>query len=260
MNKNKKGVALKEDNQKNSNKEEIKEDYKNKPKEIENNDNKSYQTQINGKIKKDEALKEGNQSNSNIEEVKKDYKNTSKEIENTDSKNYHIHNKHKNQKDDTSQVNNILSIKKDKNPVKIINNNNIVQVQKDAETGNINDINDIKALVPAASKLNKKPKQSRYASTYNRIIKKTEDNTEEINEMIPQTSIQEFSKPGLIGLKNIGATCYMNSTLQCFSNCPSFKNNLLKLYKELESGKDSKYILSFSLAQVLKNLWGHHKH
>ena len=112
MNKSKKVVALKEDNQNNSNKEEIKEDYKNKPKEIENNDNKNYQTQINGKIKKDEALKEGNQNNSNIEEVKKDYKNTSKEIENTDSKSYHIHNKYKNRKDDASQVNNILSIKK----------------------------------------------------------------------------------------------------------------------------------------------------
>jgi ubiquitin C-terminal hydrolase len=54
----------------------------------------------------------------------------------------------------------------------------------------------------------------------------------------------------------------MNATLQCFSNCPRFKNYLLKLYKELESEKDSKYKISFALAEVLKNLWGilHHKY
>jgi ubiquitin carboxyl-terminal hydrolase 4/11/15 len=33
---------------------------------------------------------------------------------------------------------------------------------------------------------------------------------------------------GLVGLQNVGATCYMNSTLQCFSNVKSLRNYFLK--------------------------------
>ena len=92
------------------------------------------------------------------------------------------------------------------------------------------------------------------------IIHVEQDNTnEKINEINnninSQKKNQELSKRGLIGLLNIGEPCYLNATLQCFSNCPRFKCNLLKLYKELEINKDSKYQLSFSLAEVLKNLW-----
>ena len=62
--------------------------------------------------------------------------------------------------------------------------------------------------------------------------------------------------PGIIGLQNIGATCYMNATLQCFSNIKRLRNNLLdkKKYEFLEKNKN-KYKLSFALAEVIKNLW-----
>ena len=154
-------------------------------------------------------------------------------------------------------IQNLINIKKDDKPIKI-KDANLKHIQKDA---NDEKVNDIKSLVPLAAQQSEKAKQSRFTSTYNRIIKKTEDNTEGINNIYSYKSMQELSKPGLIGLKNIGATCYMNATLQCFSNCPRFKNNLLKLYRELESNKDSKCKLSFALAEVLKNLWGilHHK-
>ena len=259
MKESKKDVSLKEDNQNNSNKKEIKEDYKNKQKEIENDDNKNYQSQIKNKDKEDEALKEVNQNNTNKEEVKEDNDNASKDIENTEPQSFRSHIKPKNKKDNDLNVINLLGNKTyNNNPVKVISGNNINQVEKKADNEKINDI---KALVPAAavdSKLNKKPKQ-RHASTYNRVVNNPEVNTEEIIESNPKTIIKDFCKPGLIGLKNVGATCYMNSTLQCFSNCPSFKNTLLKLYKKLENGKDSKYRLSFALAEVLKNLWEHHK-
>ena len=32
---------------------------------------------------------------------------------------------------------------------------------------------------------------------------------------------------GLIGIANIGNTCYMNSIIQCISNCTPFRNYLL---------------------------------
>ena len=128
---------------------------------------------------------------------------------------------------------NIIKKIKNKNEIKI----NPQSIQKE-------NINEIKDLVPEA---NKKAKQSRYTSAYN---------TEGINEINSQKNMQELSKPGLVGLLNVGSTCYMNATLQCFSNCSRFKCNLLKLYKELESNKDSKYKLSFSLWLKFLKIYG----
>ena len=39
------------------------------------------------------------------------------------------------------------------------------------------------------------------------------------------------SQPILIGLNNIGATCYMNATLQCLSNTKKLTEYFLKVYK-----------------------------
>ena len=224
-NKNKsiKDNDLKMDSKDNSNKKEDKEVDKDIPKEIESINIKNIQTEIKNKSKKDNDLKMDSKNNSNKKEDKEVDKDIPKEIESINIKNIQTEIKNKSKKEDASQINNLFNFKKSK-PVKI----------------------------------RRKAKQTRYTSTYNRQIKKTE----EINEINSEKSMQELSKPGLIGLKNIGATCYMNATLQCFSNCPRFKNYLLKLYKELESEKDSKYKISFALAEVLKNLWGilHHKY
>ena len=64
------------------------------------------------------------------------------------------------------------------------------------------------------------------------------------------------SPQGLIGLQNIGATCYMNATLQCFSNTHYLRDEFLKadFYSNL-SNNQPKYKLSFALADVLRNLW-----
>jgi ubiquitin C-terminal hydrolase len=89
---------------------------------------------------------------------------------------------------------------------------------------------------------------------------------EEKNEYLiqPKTKIaikpKEEYIPGLIGLLNIGATCYMNATLQNFSNIMPFRMQLLdkKIYSDLEKNKEKKK-LSFALAEVLSNLWGKSK-
>jgi ubiquitin C-terminal hydrolase len=49
----------------------------------------------------------------------------------------------------------------------------------------------------------------------------------------------------------------MNATLQCFSNVERLRKFLLMqyVYQELEKGKETTYVLSFALAEVLKNLW-----
>ena len=70
-------------------------------------------------------------------------------------------------------------------------------------------------------------------------------------------AIHNKSTPGLIGLLNIGATCYMNATLQSFSNVGRLRTYLLNkdIYRNLENEKDTNKKLSFAFAEVLKNLW-----
>ena len=85
---------------------------------------------------------------------------------------------------------------------------------------------------------------------------------EQLGEKIPEIPkipviTKEISNPVLIGLLNIGATCYMNTTLQCSSHVDRLVNYLLddKTYKELEKEKKTTKRLAFSFAEVLKNLW-----
>ena len=79
----------------------------------------------------------------------------------------------------------------------------------------------------------------------------------DLSDFLPVKSIEKVSFPGIIGLQNIGATCYMNATLQCFSNIGRLKTYLLNenIYQDLENNKNSTKKLSFAFAEVLKNLW-----
>ena len=79
----------------------------------------------------------------------------------------------------------------------------------------------------------------------------------DLSDFLPAKSIDKVSLPGIVGLQNIGATCYMNATLQCFSNIGRLKAYLINkdIYQDLENNKNSTKKLSFALAEVLKNLW-----
>ena len=69
---------------------------------------------------------------------------------------------------------------------------------------------------------------------------------------------QEFKNQPLIGLKNVGATCYMNATLQCFCNIKTFvnyfkyniKNEVLEEFQ-----KSGKINLTISFKYLIENLW-----
>ena len=60
-------------------------------------------------------------------------------------------------------------------------------------------------------------------------------------------------KPIIIGLNNIGATCYMNATLQSLSNTDELTNYFLNKYKYEPNNKDK--IISNEYYTVIKNLW-----
>ena len=71
----------------------------------------------------------------------------------------------------------------------------------------------------------------------------------------------EFTKPPLIGLKNVGATCYMNATLQCLSQIKQltdyfkyhdYVNVVISKYKSLPNQKPC---LTKSYKNLIENLW-----
>ena len=92
---------------------------------------------------------------------------------------------------------------------------------------------------------------------FGKRIHKMSNDSLDLSDFLPVKSIDKISFPGIIGLQNIGATCYMNATLQCFSNIGRLKAYLLNknIYQNLENNKNSTKKLSFAFAEVLKNLW-----
>jgi hypothetical protein len=102
-----------------------------------------------------------------------------------------------------------------------------------------------------------KMKRNKSSKLFNNNIKKHNFSINKgslnLEEFFVKKSIHKRSVPGLIGLQNIGATCYMNATLQCFSNSSRFRTQLLKkeLYQDLEKNKNTNKIISFALAEVL---------
>ena len=66
-----------------------------------------------------------------------------------------------------------------------------------------------------------------------------------------ETIIANQNKPILVGLSNIGATCYMNASLQCLSNTKKLTDFFLYNFKNNDSNK----IMSNEYYKVLLNLW-----
>ena len=89
-------------------------------------------------------------------------------------------------------------------------------------------------------------------STYGDKLK---DIDEYKTEIIKQKEYQQNLKKeisGLVGLENVGATCYMNAALQCLSNIPKLRKYFLKNKSKINIRKNR---LASSLLNVFENLW-----
>ena len=64
---------------------------------------------------------------------------------------------------------------------------------------------------------------------------------------------------GLVGLRNLGNTCYMNTALQCLSNCAELRNYFLDGYPEKDVNNFNvlgfKGLIAFSFENFIKRLW-----
>ena len=74
-----------------------------------------------------------------------------------------------------------------------------------------------------------------------------------LESKIEKLGIASFKKPPLIGLVNVGATCYMNATLQCFSNIDSLTHFFMTNKKKFYDKK--KYDLVIEYIKLIDNLW-----
>ena len=89
-------------------------------------------------------------------------------------------------------------------------------------------------------------KDSKLSERENNLNKKEEELKKLEEKYFPKI------KPILIGLNNIGATCYMNASLQCLSNTKELTEYFLKDYKEKDKNKQ---IMSHEYHRVLRHLW-----
>ncbi len=90
-----------------------------------------------------------------------------------------------------------------------------------------------------------------------RLISKNEENINQLKikvNYLTDISRKKSPKTILIGLNNIGATCYMNATLQCLSNTKDLTDYFLNLYK-----KNQNNIMANEYYKVIINLWNENK-
>ena len=88
-----------------------------------------------------------------------------------------------------------------------------------------------------------------------KLIKKEKDlekREKEINEK--QKVILNKIVP-TIGLQNLGATCYMNATLQCIAHFHEISEKILTWYKYSNDNNKKSKKLTYSYAEVLNNLY-----
>ena len=119
------------------------------------------------------------------------------------------------------------------------NNNNNKQINN-----NINNNNNNKFIINVKLKPNpqqeKKPNKNRSASA----------------PKIRASNIILMSKTNANGLANIGATCYMNATLQCLAHIQRLTHYLLNSETKKKISSDKiKYKLTSAYLTVLENLW-----
>ena len=85
-------------------------------------------------------------------------------------------------------------------------------------------------------------------------LKKKEDEFKKNKEKIIEDKIKERNKTILVGLNNIGATCYMNATLQCLSNTKKLTEYFLNSFTQKED-----QIMSNEYYKLLLDLWDRNK-
>ena len=126
----------------------------------------------------------------------------------------------------------------------ISNNQNMIPNNMNKMNMNIN--NNFNMNMPMNMKMNMN-------NNFN-MMSKNNKNMNMNKNLINNKNMNIFYRP--VGLKNIGATCFMNATLQCLSHCDELTSYLLnsKNYNEYQNHYDI-FPLTYAYANVLNSLF-----
>ena len=175
----------------------------------------------------------------------------------------------------TNQNNNKQLINSNYNKYMSINKN--ISSTQFQSNNNLNDINIKKGDINRSSNFSSQKQNNNININYNLNSNKTNYVQSNQNSNISQTNQNSiinkynlkktYSSPNIRrnsetlitknsanGLQNIGATCYMNATLQCLAHVEKLTKYLLGKKTELKTDKNN-HKLSNSYLEVLENIW-----
>ena len=218
-------------------------------------ENKILKQEKNNMEKEINELKENNNQYINeVKELKLNNKKLKEEIKNFGER----ENKLIEKENEINKKINFLEEKEDfieKENIELCNKNKILQ----------KDIIDNKRIKKENEKL---IKENNKLINENKELEKTIKKRQKSKKTIPKPDIEpdpippSFNFPPLIGLNNIGATCFMNSTLQCLSQTKSLSNYFLKnsnkskiLNNNLALQNPNNYQLSPIYQELIQQLW-----
>ena len=240
-------ISSKTDEKNKNEKFEEKKIFKRKKKSNQNEEKKINAQNKNSINNKNSLDKEKEVLNKNIKELEEKISFIEKEKEKINSQCEDLKAKNKEieenmRKENEELQNKIFSLKKEYKDIKeqnlllqkrseTLENKNIELKDKDVQTQK-----DIEALQNKNKQMEEKYK----------LLEKE-------NKKIYEENLLLKKIPILVGLNNIGATCYMNATLQCLSNTDELTKYFLNKFKFDDT--DNNKIISNAYHNVIKNLW-----
>ena len=239
----------------NNNKNKMHDDQNNQRHNPNLNDIHNHNFGNNNNDKKDKWNNNKNNNNINMNNINNNNLNHNMNNNNminnliNDMNMMNINNMKKNNIINNNIINNINNQKNANNNLFNQRNNNFKKNENNLNNGNIFGFNQNNN-----NNRNNSPLLNNYLNNFN-----NNNQNKKLNKRTKSANIFEVNKflsPSTKGLVNVGATCYMNATIQCLAHVSKLTKYLLNLkYINNNISDKNKYKLTNSYIEVLNNIW-----